>query len=199
MTELPLVNTLTTLVEPLAHSLGLSLWGIETAFGGQSVIRIYVEGDNGVTIDQCAELSRLLSLTLDVEDILPGSYMLEVSSPGLERVFFTPQQLCTAAGKPVEVVFPHPNKEFSGRKKFRGLLELAPADKGLPDGRFLLQVEDPSRPGMTEGVLHFSFEEIKKAKLLLVIPEKELPGKGKKKPKEPCAAADNTIEHTEAE
>lgn len=127
MTESPLSLAVTDLATPLAASLGLELWGVELAFGGRSLVRIFVESDNGVSIDQCAELSRLLGLSLDVEDLMPGAYVLEVSSPGMERTFFTEQQLARAVGQRVEITLHTPKPAWPGRKKFRGLLQKAPA------------------------------------------------------------------------
>ena len=127
----------------------------------------------GVTIDQCAHLSRLLGLALDVEDILPGAYVLEVSSPGLDRTFFTASQLAGALGATVELVFTEPPEEYPGRRKFRGALE-----KGNPETGFALRLEDVALPGETPDLLHFAFGDLKKAKQVFVVPEKERPGKG---------------------
>jgi len=183
------------LARPLAESLNLSLWGIEFAFSGRGIVRVYVEGgqdvDGGnavtpVTIDECAELSRLLGLALDVEDAIPGAYVLEVSSPGLERIFFTAEQLAGALGQTLEVTLLTPPLEFSGRRKFRGLLTAAPENKAA--GKFTLQVDNPSRPGEREGELSFAFTDLKKVRQLHIVPEKIPPGKnGKKKSNIPGA------------
>ena len=169
------------LARPLAESLNLSLWGIEFAFGGRSSVRVYVEGEQGVSIEQCAELSRLLGLALDVEDAIPGAYVLEVSSPGLERIFFTPEQLTSALGQILEVTLVVPSPEFSGRRKFRGVLTHAPEAGHAVAGTFTLQVENPSRPGESEGALPFVFADLKKIRQIHIVPEKVLPGKGGKK------------------
>ena len=108
MAQTPLASALADIAAPLAASIGLELWGIEIAFGGRSLVRVFVEGENGASIDQCAELSRLLSLSLDVEDIIPTAYVLEVSSPGLERTFFTESQLARAVGKIVDITLHEP-------------------------------------------------------------------------------------------
>jgi ribosome maturation factor RimP len=179
------------LARPLAESLALTLWGVEFAFGGRSVVRVYVEGEqggSGVTIDECAELSRLLGLALDVEDAIPGAYVLEVSSPGLDRIFFTSEQLADALGQTLEVMLAAPSPEFSGRRKFRGVLTHAPEAGNKAAGTFSLQVENPSRPGESEGILPFAFADLKKARQMHIVPEKVLPGKsGKKKSNIPGA------------
>ena len=212
MTQPPLAAVLTDLTAPLAASLGLELWGIELAFGGRSLVRVFVESENGVTIEQCAELSRLLSLSLDVEDIIPGAYVLEVSSPGLERAFFTESQLARAVGQRVEITLHQPLPAWPGRRKFRGALQKAPGAV-LPDGRergeetapenipapeasnagveaegrddlFLLQAEDLARPGDEAPLIAFAFADLKKAAQIHFFPEQTPPGKasGKKKP-----------------
>jgi len=169
------------LARPLAESLELSLWGVEFAFGGRSIVRVYVEGEQGVSIDQCAELSRLLGLALDVEDAIPSAYILEVSSPGLDRIFFTPEQLISALGKNLEVTLAVPSPEFSGRRKFRGVLTHTPEADHAALGTFTLQVENPSRPVESEGYLPFVFTDLKKVRQVHIVPEKILPGKGGKK------------------
>ena len=174
------------LARPLAESLNLSLWGVEFAFSGRGIVRVYVEGDEDggapVTIDECAELSRLLGLALDVEDAIPGAYVLEVSSPGLDRIFFTPEQLALALGQPLEATLLAPSPEFSGRRKFRGVLTRAPEAGNAAAGTFTLQVDNPSRPGESEGELSFAFTDLKKIRQIHIVPEKLLPGKsGKKK------------------
>jgi len=178
-----LTQIIAELARPLAESFNLSLWGIELMFGGRSIVRVYVESENGVTIDQCAELSRLLGLALEVEDAIPGAYVLEVSSPGLERIFFTPEQLALALGQPVEITLAASSPEFSGRRKFRGVLTHVPEEGHAPADAFTLRVENPSRPGESEGLLSFVFTDLKKARQVHIVPEKVLPGKGGKKKK----------------
>ena len=172
-----LAASITTLVTPLASSLALSIWGIEVALGPRSVVRIYVENDKetGVTIEECAELSRLVGLTLEVEDILPSAYVLEVSSPGLERVFFTERQLRGAVGKRVELSLLAPKPVMPGRRKFRGLL--AHAEKGI----FTLVAEDCARLGEDPPLIEFSFEELRKVKQVHFSPEAPAPARAKAK------------------
>lgn len=209
MTQPPLAAVLTDLTAPLAASLGLELWGIELAFGGRSLVRVFVESDNGVTVEQCAELSRLLGLSLDVEDIIPGAYVLEVSSPGLERTFFTESQFARATGQRVEITLHQPLAAWPGRRKFRGMLQKAPG-AALPDEQergpenapasdapnapetgaensdslFLLQAEDVARPGDEAPLIAFAFADLKKAVQVHFFSEQAPLGKasGKKKP-----------------
>lgn len=205
MTQHITVQSLTELAEPLAQSLGLRLWGVEVAFGGRSLIRIFVERDPsaplpalpepdadtpddeeapvvsqaGVTVEQCAELSRLLGLTLEVEDGIEGAYVLEVSSPGLDRTFFTEEQLAGAVGETVEVSLCEPLAALPGRRKFRGPLLEARDAEGEDGARlFLLRLDDAARPDEEAPTVSFSFAQVKKAKQIHVVPEKTLPGKG---------------------
>ena len=118
---------LTGLISPLVASLGLELWGIEIPASPKGgTLRLYIDGPGGVNVDQCAEVSRHVSALLDVEDPLPGPYTLEVSSPGLERPFFSLEQLGSYKGQLLEIKLKEP---FEGRKKWRGLLLETPGNR----------------------------------------------------------------------
>ncbi len=74
------------IAERILYSLGMELVDIEyKREGRQMVLRFFIDKTGGITLDDCAEVSRELSAVLDVEDIIPGKYVLEVSSPGLNR------------------------------------------------------------------------------------------------------------------
>jgi ribosome maturation factor RimP len=95
---------LSEIIRPEVEGLGYRLWGISSPpTGKRRIIRIYIDGPDGVHIDQCARVSRQVSLMLEVEDIIPGAFVLEVSSPGLERRFFEPDQLKNYIGKQVSI------------------------------------------------------------------------------------------------
>lgn len=182
MSENDIPRAITRLAEPLAASIGLEIWGVEAAFGKGGVIRVYVEGDMGVDIDKCAELSRLLGLSLDVEDIIPGAYVLEVSSPGLERTFFTPEQLAAAVDSTVEVTLHAPCDAYPDRKKLLGTLVSAVEET------FSLIPRDAVKPSCgAPSPAVFGWADIKKAKLAHFLPE--LPGTAKgKKPRRTTSA-----------
>lgn len=74
-----------TLIEPIVRSLNLRLFDVEFAPEKGWVLRIIIDKEGGVTINDCEELSKRVSPLLDVEDIIKKSYILEVSSPGLTR------------------------------------------------------------------------------------------------------------------
>ncbi len=172
MSEKDLATTVTEIASPLAASLDLDIWGVDVAFGKKGLVRVYVEGENGVDIDKCAELSRLLGLSLDVEDIIPGAYVLEVSSPGLERTFFSPEQLAGYAGKTVEVTLHAPGDAYPGRRNLLGTLT------GVADGVFSLVPLDAPRDAPLAAT--FTWEAVKRAKLVHFLPERPVPGKGRK-------------------
>lgn len=138
------------LARPVAESLGLSVWGLELAASGRRpLVRLFIESDHGSTVDHCAEVSRSLGAALDVEDVMRGAYVLEVSSPGLERRFFEPGQLPPYVGRILDVSLAEPE---DGRKNFRGRLEEA-----RPDGLGL--TVDGRR-------FDFSWDRVKKARLV---------------------------------
>jgi ribosome maturation factor RimP len=98
-----LYTQLEDIIAPLVAASGLELWGLEIPKARKGVLRVYVDGPQGVSVDQCAEISRHLSVTLDIEDPLPGPYTLEVSSPGLKRPFFSCAQLPPYIGQPLSI------------------------------------------------------------------------------------------------
>lgn len=110
----------TQLIEPTVQALDLELWGVEHASQGKySVLRIFIEREAGVTIDDCERVSRQVSAIFDVEEPIAGEYTLEVSSPGIDRLLFTPQQFQRYRGEEVSVRMRTP---VDGRRKFKGTL-----------------------------------------------------------------------------
>lgn len=98
----------------------MAFWGLEYHAGSRPpVLRIYIDSDAGVTVDDCARVSEQASAVLDVEEALKGKYTLEVSSPGLERPLFTPEQFRRYIGHPVKVRLAWPEHD---RRNFRGVL-----------------------------------------------------------------------------
>ena len=152
------------LVTPTVASLGCEVWGVEhLSQGKHSKLRLYIERDDGVTVDHCAEVSRHVSDLLDVEEFSAAAYTLEVSSPGMDRILFTEAQYAAYAGSLVDVRLHVP---FEGRKKVTGRLA------GVEEQCVLVQVEDD------EYVL--PIENVQKAR---VIPEYEEVAKTSKQSK----------------
>ncbi|MBU2097362.1 MAG: ribosome maturation factor RimP [Gammaproteobacteria bacterium] len=114
------------LLRPAVEALGLQLWGIEHLVRGHSsLLRIYIDSPEGITIEDCEKVSRQVSGILDVEDPLPGEYTLEVSSPGFDRPLFVFEQFSGFIGEVVNLRLRTP---IEGRRKFKGVLEKAEND-----------------------------------------------------------------------
>jgi len=117
------------LIEPVVSAMGFELWGIDhLSQGKHSRLVIYIDHDEGISVDDCADVSRQVSAVLDVEDPVPGEYKLEVSSPGMDRPLFTLEQFARYAGHVVAVKLRLP---FDGRRKFQGLLAGVESDEVL--------------------------------------------------------------------
>lgn len=96
------------LAEAVARHRGLRLWDVEMGGRpGTSVVRVFVDGDDGVDLDTVAQVSEEISRGLDLRDPIPGRYTLEVSSPGLERALRSPEHFALCAGRHVVVKTSH--------------------------------------------------------------------------------------------
>lgn len=114
-------QTLLELLEPEVQALGYELVDVDCRTGGRDgLLRLYIDCEAGVTLDDCERVSRQISAVLDVEDPMPGQYTLEVSSPGLDRVLRTPEHFERFSGAEVKVELHAP---LDGRRRFRGLLK----------------------------------------------------------------------------
>jgi ribosome maturation factor RimP len=92
------------LAESVVRRRSLSLWDVEMGGSkGSRVVRVYVDGDDGVDLDTVAEVSEEISRGLDLRDPIEGRYTLEVSSPGLERSLKRPEHYARSVGKQVIV------------------------------------------------------------------------------------------------
>jgi ribosome maturation factor RimP len=117
---------LLTLLEPLVARLGFELVELEYAAGhGRGVLRLFIDGPQGVGLEDCARVSREVSGLLDVEDPIPGAYTLEVSSPGFDRVLRTPAHFGRFVGSRVFVELKEPR---AGRRRYTGELLAVGAD-----------------------------------------------------------------------
>ena len=85
-----LEQNLQEMLQGAVEDLGCELWGIECQRTGRFMtVRLFIDKEGGVTVDDCADVSRQVSAILDVEDPIADKYNLEVSSPGLDRPLFT--------------------------------------------------------------------------------------------------------------
>ncbi|WP_353116817.1 ribosome maturation factor RimP [Nitratidesulfovibrio sp.] len=198
MSTHPLRDAVAAIATPLADALGIALWGIEILDGGRMVLRVYVDARPGmpapeatpadgeapetaegatpehVTIDQCARLSRQLGLALDVEDVVRDAYVLEVSSPGLERPFFEAAQMVPYVGRTIELTLAVPHPEWPGRRKFRGVITR------VEDDTLTFLPDTAPRPDEDPAPLSVAWDDVKKANLVHIFPDTTRPQPGGK-------------------
>jgi ribosome maturation factor RimP len=111
-------NRLTEMLEPAVAAAGFELVGIEYIRAGKhSTLRIYIDHENGIDVDDCVEVSRQCSAVLDVEDPITNEYNLEVSSPGMDRPLFKPHHYLDHVGEVVSLQLVMPS---NGRRNFKG-------------------------------------------------------------------------------
>ncbi|EPJ46784.1 MAG: yhbC-like protein [Osedax symbiont Rs1] len=128
------LKQLQEMLEPVAESMGFELWGIEyISQGKDSILRIFIDGENGVSVDDCALMSHHASGILDVEDTISGKYSLEVSSPGLDRLLFKLEHYQAYIGQVIKIKLRMP---FDGRRNFKGQL------KSIEDDDIVIQVDN---------------------------------------------------------
>src|SRR5204862_3226140 len=103
------------------EAMGFELVDAELVGGGRApTLRVYIDSPQGITVDDCADVSRQISAILDVEDPIAGSYTLEVSSPGLDRPLVTPDDFRKRIGETVKAKLRRP--DLTGRRNFTGKL-----------------------------------------------------------------------------
>ena len=114
------LEQLQDILTPVIEALGYECWGIEyTSQGRHSLLRVYIDHDNGIFIEDCETVSRQLSAVMDVEDPISSEYTLEVSSPGMDRPLFTLEQFAAFVGEQVKIRLRSPVEE---RRNFQGLI-----------------------------------------------------------------------------
>ncbi len=95
---------LDALINTTVTGLGYELWGYEYRPQTESaLLRIFIDSEQGITVDDCGRVSNQLSAALDVDDLIPVAYILEVSSPGIDRVLFIPAHYALYVGKHIKV------------------------------------------------------------------------------------------------
>ncbi len=143
------------MVDPILEDFGLECVEIEFKRETQGqVLRIFIDKEGGVNLDDCASVSRELGAVLEIDDPVPGAYRLEVSSPGLDRPLKTPRDFERFAGQPVTikmVIMLDPDQRGHSRKTFKGTL-LGMADDSVrveqsdkKGGEVLLPLADISK------------------------------------------------------
>ena len=134
-----IASTVRALAEPIARDLGYELWDVEyVKEGADYYLRIEIDSERGITLDDCEKMHRAIDPLLDELDPIEESYMLSVSSPGVERELTKPMHYAKMAGSEVEVRL---YAALDGSKVFRGeLVGLEESEDGdsvvikLPDG-----------------------------------------------------------------
>ena len=122
------------LAEPAAAELGLDIWDVRFLKEGASwILRVVIDKEGGVSIDDCVEMTRLLDPLLDEADPIAQSYCLEVTSPGIERELTRPEHFVRYIGRPVRVRLIRP---LEGIREFAGVLA------AFADGSLTLRLED---------------------------------------------------------
>ena len=149
---------LTQLIEPVVVGLGYELVGVEFD-SNQRILRVYIDSEQGIIIDDCSRVSHQLSGVLDVEDPIPGNYQLEISSPGMDRPLFTPAHFDRFQGSLVRV---HLHRVIDGRRKFKARLQ------GMKEGRVVLEESG--------NIFEIPFECIDKARLVPEFDQKNTKG-----------------------
>jgi len=174
-----------------AKSFGLCIWGVDLLNqNGRFLARIFVDADqsqtenissentqsstetpsedstsqSGVNIDQCARISRMVGLAMEVEDVFTDAWILEVSSPGLDRRFFKLEQLQTYINYTIEVLIEEPLENFSIRRKFRGQLQ------SVGEENFTLILESPEGEACP-----IEWSNVRKAHLIHIFPDTTAP------------------------
>jgi ribosome maturation factor RimP len=153
---------MTDLLTPAIADLGLQCLGVDYSPSyGNSLVRVYIDApDRPVTVEDCEAVSREISALMDVNDPIEGRYTLEVSSPGLDRPLFAPEQFARFIGSQAKVTV---NLPLGGRRRFQGPI-VSVNEKGVT-------IEQDGVP------VEIAHDNIQKARL---VPDYEsLPGKPK--------------------
>lgn len=132
------------------RGLGYELVGVEyLPQGRRSLLRVYIDTPAGVTVDDCERVSHQVSGALDVDDPIHGHYVLEVSSPGLDRPLFTAEHFRRFAGKRIRLRVSPP---LGGRRNFSGVL------RGLRNDAVVLSQD--------EGEMEIPLRQVEQARLV---------------------------------
>ncbi len=143
-------NDLRAVLEPSINALGFELVDVELSGRGDGArLRVFIDGPRGINVDDCARVSRQLSAVLDVEDPIDGSYLLEVSSPGLDRPLVKREDYLRYVGALIKARTVEP---ILGRKNFTGRLKTV-AEAGI-------EVE------VDKEIFDLAFSNIEKARLV---------------------------------
>ncbi|WP_457641584.1 ribosome maturation factor RimP [Persephonella sp.] len=136
------------LLKPLLEERELKLVDIEYITEGKPVLRIYIYNPEGTSIEDCEWISRRIGALLDIEDIIPVSYILEVSSPGLERKLKNKEEYEIFKGRDIKIVLKEP---VDNQNVIKGVLKGMEDDTVLVEGEgkeFKIPLENISRANL---------------------------------------------------
>lgn len=151
-----IADQVAAMATPIGTRMGLEVVDVELVGEGRhQVLRVLVDRDGGVSVEECARLSEALSRELDLYDLPLGTYTLEVASPGLDRALRKPADFVRFSGRTVAVTAYAP---VEGQRRFRGRL------LGLVDGRVALRLENGRE-------VRLGVDEIAQAKLVVEMEE----------------------------
>ncbi|WP_153043626.1 ribosome maturation factor RimP [Xenorhabdus sp. KK7.4] len=115
-----LEQKLTAMISAPVEALGYELVGLEFIRARVSTLRVYIDSEEGITVDDCADVSHQVSAVLDVEDPIPGFYNLEISSPGLERPLFKAEHYQRFMGEEINLML---RMAMQNRRKWQGIIK----------------------------------------------------------------------------
>lgn len=143
-------NRLERLLTPIVTAMGFGLWGIEyTQRNRRGNLWVFIDSKSGVTVDDCARVSDQIEAVLNIEDVLPNDLRIQVSSPGMDRVLFKPEQYEAYVGEVIDVRLLWPKL---GRSHLRGRL-LSSGTEG-----FSIDMDD--------GELELGFDQVRRTRLV---------------------------------
>ncbi|MGY4689858.1 ribosome maturation factor RimP [Salibacterium sp. K-3] len=143
------------LAEPLIEEMGLELVDIEYKKEGKHwFLKVFIDGENGVDIEDCSNVSEKLSEALDQENMIQGAYYLDVSSPGAERPLKTKKDLSRAVGKHVYVTT---YEAVDGEKAFEGTLA------AFDEDWLTIETQDKQKTATR----HVPYDKVAKARLAI--------------------------------
>ena len=127
-------QSIAELIQPVIEALGCQLWGVDfLSHGRRSLLRVYIDKVNGISLDDCEKVSRQISRLLDVEDPIAGHYTLEVSSPGINRTLYHLEHFEQYIGQRISIKL---SRNFEGRRNFCGQLV------GVENDEVIVQMDD---------------------------------------------------------
>jgi ribosome maturation factor RimP len=152
------IETLKEKIKPVVERENSELVDLEFSGGGSaSVMRVYVDRPAGITLDQCADLSRKIGDMLDMEDLIPGRYRLEVSSPGLDRPLISGADFKRKIGERVRVFL---------KERLDGKTELVGEIKELKEENLILRLESTEPTQKTDEDKAVPLKMVAKARIL---------------------------------